>query len=100
MAQYPALKVCIRSVASRILSNLLEGNANKMTELLSREKDAFTMNDILRVKVNNFKMERFDQALNMCFENAKTPASDWIGLKEEVYGSMRQWYRNTHRYYF
>ena len=98
MAQYPALKVCMKSVASRILSNLLEGNANKMTELLSREKDAFTMNDCLRIKVNDFRMERFNHALDICFENAKTPASEWIGLKEEVYASMSQWYRNTHRY--
>ena len=39
----------------------------------------------------------FNQAVDVCFENAKTPASDWSGLKEEIYISMREWYRHTHR---
>jgi interferon-induced GTP-binding protein Mx len=97
IAQYPCLRQTIRTAASDLLSASLESAAAKMSEVLSREKDPFTMNDFLQQQVNKLKVDRFNQAVDSCFENAKTPASDWAGLKEEIYVSMRQWYRQTHR---
>lgn len=98
MVQYPALRDVIRSVASKVLCASLESCTSKMVELISREKDPFTLNDFLQQWVNKIKLEKFYAAVDRCFENAKTPASDWVGLKEEIYTGMQQWYRHTHRY--
>ena len=98
MVQYPALRDVIRSVASKVLSESLEGCMIKMAELIEREKDPFTLNDFLQQRVNKIKQDEFNAAVDRCFENAKTPASDWGGLKEEIYTGMQQWYRQTHRY--
>ena len=97
MVQYPALRDVIRSVASKVLSESLEGCTSKMAELIEREKDPFTLNDFLQQRVNKIKLDEFNAAVDRCFENARTPASDWGGLKEEIYTGMQQWYRQTHR---
>jgi hypothetical protein len=99
MVQYPALRDVIRSVASKVLCASLESCTMKMAELIAREKDPFTLNDFLQQWVNKIKLEKFNAAVDRCFENAKTSASDWVGLKEEIYTGMQQWYRHTHRYY-
>lgn len=98
MVEYPALRDVIRSVASKVLCTSLESCTSKMAELIAREKDPFTLNDFLQQWVNKIKLEKFNAAVDRCFENAKTPASDWVGLKEEIYTGMQQWYRHTHRY--
>ena len=58
IAQYPALRETIRSAASRVLSEAVEGTTHKMRELLAREKDPFTMNDFLQQWVNKLKFDR------------------------------------------
>lgn len=97
LQQYPSLRETIRVVASRVLNTAVEEATLKLMEILEREKDPFTMNDFLQQRVNKLKFERFNEAVDVCFEMTKTPASNWSGLKDEVYANMKEWYRSTHR---
>ncbi|RYH16365.1 hypothetical protein EON65_30225 [archaeon] len=54
------------------------------------------MNDFLIQWVNKIKYDRFVRAVDQTFEHSQNPANIWTGLKEEIYNSMRSWYRTTH----
>lgn len=96
LAQYPALQEAIRNVTEVVLQQFSTITVEKLTELMQREKDPFTMNDFLQQWVNKLRFDRFTKAVEESFESAKNPGSNWNGLKEEVFVNMRQWYRNTH----
>ena len=96
LVQYPSLRDAIRAVAARVLNEAADEASKKVADLLAREKDPFTVNDFLQQWVNKRRVDRFNEAVNTCFDNAKTPASNWAALKDEVFQSMRQWYRSTH----
>lgn len=96
LVQYPSLRDTIRMVAAQVLDDAVEEAAKKVADLLAREKDPFTMNDFLQQWINKVRLDRFNEAVHHCFDNAKTPASNWSGLKDEVFQSLRQWYRTTH----
>jgi len=96
LVQYPSLRDAIRAVAARVLNEAADEATKKVADLLAREKDPFTVNDFLQQWVNKRRVDRFNEAVNTCFDNAKTPASNWAALKDEVFQSMRQWYRSTH----
>jgi interferon-induced GTP-binding protein Mx1 len=96
LVQYPALRDALRQAAARVLSDAVDETTKKLNDILSREKDPFTMNDFLQQWVNKLRYDRFSEAVDGVFDTAKTPASNWQGLKEEVFVGMRQWYRNTH----
>ena len=74
LVQYPSLRDTIRVVAARVLNEAVEEATKKVNDLLAREKDPFTMNDFLQQWVNKLRFDRFNEAVNTCFENAKTPA--------------------------
>ena len=96
LIQYPTLRETIRLVASKVLNEAMDDATKKLNEVLMREKDPFTMNDFLQQWVNKLRYDRFNEAVNVCFEHAKTPASNWIGLKDEIFVNLKQWYRHTH----
>ncbi len=95
-SQYPALNDAIRTVTQSVLREFSEGAVAKLHEQITREKDPFTLNDFLQQWVNKLRFDRFSKAVEESFEQTKNPASNWNGLKEEVYANMRQWYRSTH----
>lgn len=94
--QYPGLRDSLRQVTETILANLTDVTTSKLTEVILREKDPFTLNDFLQQWVNKLRFDRFSQAVDNVFDNAKNPATNWNGLKEEVFVGMRHWYRSTH----
>ncbi len=94
--QYPGLRDSLRTVTETILSELVETTASKLNDVIVREKDPFTLNDFLQQWVNKLRFDRFSQAVDATFDQAKNAATNWNGLKEEVFVSMRHWYRSTH----
>ncbi len=96
LGHYPKLQEAIRSAAEKVLQDTTQSALDKLTEILSREKDPFTLNEFLQQWVNKIRYDRFSKAVEQAFETSKNPASNWSGLKEEIYSSMRQWYRDTH----
>jgi interferon-induced GTP-binding protein Mx1 len=93
---YPALQQAIREVVATVLDDSINHAQDHLQDVLSREKDPFTLNDFLQQWVNKLRYDRFSSAVEKSFEEAKHPASNWNALKEEIYISMRQWYRTTH----
>lgn len=93
---YPSLQQAIREVVATVLDDSIRNAQDHLQDLLSREKDPFTLNDFLQQWVNKLRYDRFSSAVEKAFEDAKHPASNWGALKDEIYMSMRQWYRSTH----
>lgn len=65
-------------------------------EVLTREKDPFTLNDFLQQWVNKLRHDRFTAAVETAFAEAHSNATQWQALKEEVCLSLRSWYRGAH----
>jgi interferon-induced GTP-binding protein Mx1 len=96
LSQYPGLKNALISVIEKLLADSASNAIDKLADCSNREKDPFTMNDFLQQWVNKIRFDRFSSAVDVVFDNTKNPASNWAGLKEEVYAGMRHWYRSTH----
>jgi interferon-induced GTP-binding protein Mx1 len=97
---YPALREAIRAVAARVLDEAYDSALEGTDDLLSKEKDPFTVNDFLEQHINKLRYDRFEAAVTSAFEglNAKgvEKSSGWLQAKDEVGTSLRQWYRATH----
>lgn len=96
LGHYPILQESLKNATEKVLQEATQKALVKLTEILQREKDPFTLNEFLQQWVNKLRFDRFSKAVEQAFEQAKNPASNWNGLKEEIYSSMRQWYRDTH----
>lgn len=96
LVQYPGLRYALQTVTEKILMENADKTIEKLSDCISREKDPFTLNDFLQQWVNKIRFDRFSSAVDNVFDNAKNPATNWGGLKEEVYSGMRHWYRSTH----
>lgn len=96
LGHYPVLQESLKNATEKVLQEATQKALVKLTEILQREKDPFTLNEFLQQWVNKLRFDRFSKAVEQAFEQAKNPASNWNGLKEEIYSSMRQWYRDTH----
>lgn len=94
--QYPALRDTLRTVAARILTDALDKCSKLLSDILSREKDPFTLNDFLQQWVNKLRFDRFSNAVDDCFDATTANPENWDGLKSEVYSNLRTWYRSTH----
>jgi interferon-induced GTP-binding protein Mx1 len=94
--QYPKLRDAFHSVIEKVLTDTADDVVNKLNGILDREKDPFTLNDFLQQWVNKIRFDKFSTAVDTCFDNAKTPAKNWNGLKDEIFVGLKQWYRTTH----
>jgi interferon-induced GTP-binding protein Mx1 len=96
LGHYPVLQESLQAATEKVLLEATQKALAKLSEILQREKDPFTLNEFLQQWVNKLRFDRFSKAVEGAFETAKNPASNWNGLKEEIFSSMRQWYRDTH----
>jgi interferon-induced GTP-binding protein Mx1 len=96
LGHYPVLQDSLRIATEKVLEESTQNATKKLVEILAREKDPFTLNEFLQQWVNKLRFDRFSKAVEKSFENARNPATNWNGLKEEIYSSMRSWYRETH----
>lgn len=93
---YPNLLEMMKSINEKILESLTHKSVERMHDLLFREKDPFTLNEFLQQWVNKLRFDRFTKAVELTFDHAKSAPSNWGALKEEIFVSMRSWYRETH----
>lgn len=94
--QYPKLQDTIKLLVEKVSEESLKHCTVKLSDILEREKDPFTLNEFLQQWVNKLRYDRFAKAVEESFEESKNLPNNWIGLKEEIYNSLRQWYRSTH----
>jgi interferon-induced GTP-binding protein Mx1 len=93
---YPNLREMMKSINEKILESLTHKSVERMHDLLFREKDPFTLNEFLQQWVNKLRFDRFTKAVELTFDHANSAPSNWGALKEEIFVSMRSWYRETH----
>ena len=62
----------------------------------SLSQDPFTLNEFLEQWVNKIRFDRFSQAVDKCFDEAKSGQVRWAELKEDIFHGMSDWYRRTH----
>jgi interferon-induced GTP-binding protein Mx len=96
LAAYPALQQAIVEVTNQVLEEAAVKATDHGQSLLDREKEPFTLNSFLQQWVNKLRYDRFAQAVEDAFTASSHPGSNWQGLKDEIYLSMRSWYRETH----
>lgn len=96
--QYPGFREALKRVTERVLERMANETVEKLRDVLSREKDPFTLNLFLPQWVNKLRHDRFVAALNTSFERSHTAAGpqNWDSLREEMFISMRHWYKSTH----
>jgi len=94
--QYPQLKENFRTIVARVLENCLDNACRSVDELLSREKDPFTINDALQAQINKIRQERFLKAVDEAFRASRINADSWSTSKDEICQNMRKWYRQVH----
>lgn len=85
------LQNVVKKATERVLENLAEETTQKLSDVLYREKDPFTLNIFLPQWVNKLRHDRFVNALNSCFERVNTHSSNYNALKEEMFIAMRHW---------
>lgn len=94
--QYPVFRNSIRKIAFEILDESLEQVHNLIEEMLSREKDPFTINDFLSQHVNKIRYDRFEAAVIQAFQKASFTGANIDGIKAQAENELKQWYRKTH----
>lgn len=94
--QFPNLREVLSTVASQELNEASDIVTARLDELLRREKDPFTVNDFLQQWVNKLRFDKFSEVIDAVFDEAATPATNWNGLKDEVFRNIKQWYRSAH----
>jgi hypothetical protein len=93
---FVGLQVSIKGVLDTILTQACTSVSNALSNLLQYEKDPFTLNEFLIQWCNKLKYDRFVKAVDEAFESSHNTAANFTGLKEEIYHTLRSWYRNTH----
>ncbi len=97
---YPALRKAIKGVVEQALDKVYELALEAVDNLISKEKDPFSINDFLEQHINKIRYDKFQAAVQEAFANVKEKGLDkhagWAAAKDEVGASLRQWYRNTH----
>lgn len=74
--QYPALRDCIRQGAATVLANSIDRTKTQLENVLSKERDPFTLNDFLQQWVNKLRFDKFSEAVDVVFDNLKSPATN------------------------
>ena len=92
--QYPGLREGIKSVTERALAAMAEETGKKLSSILNKEKDPFTLNMFLPQWVNKLRYDRFKAAVENVFDECHS--SNYWTAKEETFCGIRDWYKDTH----